>query len=393
MIEHAISAYGILALTHLFLQINLSHTYFVRNNKENINKDFKPRVAIVIPSFNEDYKDLRPCVLSCLEQGYPNAKVILVDDGSSNPDAFKRVAHDFYKHEQFQALMMPRNVGKRNVQKVAFDYIDHEHDIIVTIDSDTVLAKDAVTHIIQKFEDPTIGAITGNVRAIKTNKILTKLIDGRYWTAFNQERAAQSLFGTVLCCSGPLAAYRSTIVRDVKDRYISQFFLGTKCTFGDDRHLTNLVLEKGYQVKYEPNAHAITHVPFNLKTFLKQQIRWNKSFYRELLVTTKIVAKKPRLLHPYIIYDLLIQTILPLLMITSLSYALATSFLHTPYKLLSYVIILVGVALLRTMYGYLRTKDKSLLLFPMYSFLHIFLLVPMRIYSIFTINRNHWGTR
>lgn len=24
----------------------------------------------------------------------------------------------------------------------------------------------------------------------------------RYWTAFHQERAAQSLFGVVLCCSG-----------------------------------------------------------------------------------------------------------------------------------------------------------------------------------------------
>jgi hyaluronan synthase/N-acetylglucosaminyltransferase len=156
------------------------------------------------------------------------------------------------------------NRGKRHAQKHAFDLLGDSVDIVVTIDSDTVLAPDSVSNLVKPFVDPRVGAVTGDVRAFRSN-FLSKLIYARYWTAFNQERAAQSLFGTVLCWSGPLAAYRASIIERVKERYVSQVFLGERCTYGDDRHLTNLVLELGYVVKFERHAKALTHVPTKIK--------------------------------------------------------------------------------------------------------------------------------
>ena len=66
-------------------------------------------------------------------------------------------------------------------------------------------------------------------------QLLTRLIGLRYWSAFHQERAAQSVFDVVMCCSGPAAAYRKELVDRVKDQYVTQVFLGRRCTFGDDR--------------------------------------------------------------------------------------------------------------------------------------------------------------
>ena len=65
-----------------------------------------------------------------------------------------------------------------------------KYEILVTIDSDTRLQKRAIYYLVQKFKDSKVGAITGDVKAIKTKKIISRLIDVRYWAAYNQKRAA-----------------------------------------------------------------------------------------------------------------------------------------------------------------------------------------------------------
>ena len=122
----------------------------------------------------------------------------------------------------------------------------------------------------------------------------------RYWIAFNQERAAQSWFRTVLCCSGPLAAYRRSVLEIVWNDYVRQRFRGALCTYGDDRHLTNLVLATGHDTLFVPRATAITNAPATIRGYLKQQLRWNKSFYRELLWTLPFVASR----SPYMIFEI-----------------------------------------------------------------------------------------
>ena len=144
---------------------------------------------------------------------------------------------------------------------------------------------------------------------------------------------------------------------------------------------------------YEPRARAWTHVPQTLKGYLKQQVRWNKSFYREIIWTIQMIIEDPRKLHPYIIYDIVIQTILPFLLLFSLGFAFYRGLFESPLYILGYVMVLVGIALIRCMYGYYRTNDYHLLRFPMYAFLHIFFLIPVRIYALLTLKTTHWGTR
>ena len=120
------------------------------------------------------------------------------------------------------------------------------------------------------------------------------------------ERAAQGYFGAVTCVSGPLGGYRRDIIDQIKDRFINQVFLGRVCTFGDDRHLTNLVLGLGYQVAY-CRAQAWTEVPTRLRPYLRQQLRWNRSFWRESLWTIRALP-----MHgPWLTIDCLLTVLLP----------------------------------------------------------------------------------
>jgi hyaluronan synthase len=384
--------YGVLALSHIFTQMYVGHLEHKRQKHKHFTEWHKghfPSVSIIVPVYNEEPEILRNCIKSLVEQDYESLEILVVDDGSKQREELKQTVYaEFATDKRLHIIYTPINVGKRHAQKFGFNRCTGR--IIVTIDSDTVIPQHGVRQLMQRFKDPTVGAVTGDVQVSnKNHNVLTRLINYRYWSAFHQERAAQSYFYVLMCCSGPFAAYRKEVIDHVKDRYTSQRFLGRRCTFGDDRHLTNLVLEEGYKVVFDNRAIAYTHVPHTIRVYLKQQLRWNKSFYREMLWTLKSYRKH----HWYMIYDLVMQLVLPFLLVLALLATFYQAFAHGPGILVKYVVILVAIALVRAMYGLYRTKDTGFLLFVLYGFIHVFLLIPTRFYALCTIRHTGWGTR
>ncbi len=384
-----LSVYGILVLLHLFFQM----FYAWINNKTlqyKISKDYLPTISVVVPTYNESHKELKECLFSIGKQNYPKFDVYVVDDGTEN-NWSEIVSKEFKKNFPKIPIYyhkLPNNQGKRFAQKWAFDKINTE--IVVTIDSDTVLQPDTIYELTRPFYDLSVGATTGNVRAKNRCKnILTQLIDIRYWMAFNQERASQSLFGVTMCVSGVLGAYRTSIIKKVKERYIAQRFLGHQCHFGDDRHLTNLVLNEEYNTYYVPNAKADTTVPEGIWKWLKQQLRWNKSFYREILWNLPSVKKHSL----YMVIELAYQAIIPFFLLLNLILYLIKGITMDSRYILLYFVIMVIISLVRILYPLYKTRDVSFMMFPMYALMHIFLLLPVRLIALATLGFNGWGTR
>lgn len=384
--------YGVLALSHILAQMYIGHLEHKRQKHKHFtdwHRGHFPSVSIIVPVYNEDPAILRNCLQSLCNQDYESLEILVVDDGSKQREELKHTVYtEFAADPRLHIIYTPINVGKRHAQKFGFNRCTG--NIIVTIDSDTVIPPKGVRQLVQRFKDPTVGAVTGDVQVSNKNtNILTKLINYRYWSAFHQERAAQSYFYVLMCCSGPFAAYRKEVVDHVKDRYTSQKFLGRRCTFGDDRHLTNLVLQEGYKVVFDNRAIAYTHVPDTLRIYLKQQLRWNKSFYREMLWTLKFFRQH----HRYMLYDLTMQFVLPFLLVIALVATVFQAVIHGPAVIVHYLVILVVIALIRAGYGLYRTRDKGFLLFVLYGFIHVLLLIPIRFIALCTIRRTGWGTR
>ena len=99
-----LTVYGLLALTHLFTQINFSHREYLNSVKEKQivstesvgkarkSKYFNYSVGIVIPSYNEKSKDLENCVKSTLLQNYQHRLlVVVIDDGSKDKSAINKI--------------------------------------------------------------------------------------------------------------------------------------------------------------------------------------------------------------------------------------------------------------------------------------------------------------
>jgi hyaluronan synthase/N-acetylglucosaminyltransferase len=396
LLQHSLhvlfTAYAIVVMTHFVLQTAIAHRTFTdarRRRDEPWEPETWPSVDVVIAAYNEEERSLDACFQSLVDQDYEGElRVYVVDDCSPNREELADVYGRYAALPGWHVLLPEKNRGKRHAQDAAFGLCSGE--VVVTIDSDTIVSPDGVRELVRALDDPGVGAVTGDVGVtnFRTN-ILTRLIGMRYWVAFNQERAAQSRFRTVLCCSGPLAAYRRAVLDLVWRDYTTQTFRGVACTYGDDRHLTNLVLAAGYDTLFVPFAQAITNAPEDIPSYVRQQLRWNKSFYRELLWTLPFLLRRSL----YMVFEVLVQTALPLLLTLAITTTLLYTVLEAPRRLLHYALVIAVMAILRCGYAIYRTRRPSFLLFVIYGFLHLALLVPLRIRALLTLSDNRWGTR
>ncbi|MGO2243868.1 MAG: nucleotide sugar dehydrogenase [Pseudolactococcus laudensis] len=118
---------------------------------------------------------------------------------------------------------------------------------------------------------------------------------------------------------------------------------------------------------------------------------------RKDFVADKIVAKNPKtvgIYRFYMIYDLVMEFILPFMLVVSLVAMIGQTILYQDFgHLYQYLIVLVLIAIFRSLYGIYRTKDIGFLLFVVYGFMHVLLLLPVRFYALLTLKSTKWGTR
>lgn len=351
--------------------------------------DISPTVSIIITAFNEEDAIYRT-VECCYAIDYPGQlfDVIVVDDGSSDGtiEEIKRA------QERWPGLILvafERNKGKREAMAAGARLAQGE--ILVYVDSDSFLRSDGVRKIVQGFSDPRVAAVAGHTEVANVNiNSLTKMQQARYYVAFRVIKAAESVFGTVTCCPGCFSAYRRSCMMEVLDQWLGQHFLGVQATFGDDRSLTNYLLRK-YRVIYSADAIATTIVPERHKQFLKQQLRWKKSWFRETLIAATFMWKKPPLAAIAFYAQLLFPIIAPLLILRiCLWLPVANGDFVSP------AVYLLGTVLIGLMFSayYLFWKSGRYWIYGLYFTLYylIFLVWQMP-YAIATQRDNRWGTR
>jgi N-acetylglucosaminyltransferase len=393
LVVTALRAVFLVYVTLVLLHSTLERVYALRSRRQRLARVTSPpatvewpSVDVVVPCFNEDPSLLEACCRSVAGQDYPGpVRVWLVDDGSRNQSALLAV-YERWAERGWEVRLLDGNVGKRAAQNEAVRRGTGE--LVVLMDSDTVLAPDAIRQAAAAFGDDQVGALSGSVGVLNApTNLLTRLIHHRYRLRFQVERPAQGFFTSLLCCSGPFAVYRRSLLAGLWQRYLTQTFGGVRCTNGDDLHLTNLVLATGHQVLHEPRAIASTSVPRSLGQYLRQQVRWNRSFYRELPWTVDAIRSR----HPYLALDVLARALLPLLLAAALL-LLVSEGLLVGWDLLATDLSL-AVAMLCVTAAFLLVHGASVPFLLLYGPLHVVLLVPVRVYALVTLANPRWETR
>jgi hyaluronan synthase/N-acetylglucosaminyltransferase len=349
--------------------------------------EFKPSVSIVIPCYNEETRYLVQCIESVCKAEYPNKEVIVVDDGSTNKEVWKTIKQ-FQQKYSFQAFQFEKNKGKRNAMTHGFKKASG--DIVITMDSDSVIPDGtSIEKLVQPFINEDVGAVSGCVLVKnRNNSLMTKIQDARYWLAFFIEKSSQNPYNSVTCASGPFSAYRREYLMKFLDDWQNQVFLGQSCTYGDDRGLTTFMLKEGYNVKFARDAIAYTNVPENLRKFVKQQIRWKKSFLRENWYLLGFIGNRNALM---VMEFVLFWTVLILGFIAKII-TLAYLVIH-PYTIANFLLAILFVAFLHYIYAFIKSPGKRGYFGLMYGFLNEFLIVWLLFWAWFKLKDTSWGTR
>ncbi len=226
---------------------------------------FNPRVAVLIPAYNEEKVIVRT-IRSVLNSDYANLHVIVIDDGSK--DRTFEVAREAYVKDiaagRVQVLTKP-NGGKAAALNYALERIDEE--FYVGIDADTVIAMDAVSKLIPHFEDERIGAVAGNAKVGNRVNLWTRWQALEYITSQNFERRALDLFNVVMVVPGAIGAWRTAAAKAAGGYPIN--------TVAEDADLTMNLLEQKYKVVYEDRALAFTEAPIDARGLMRQRFRWS----------------------------------------------------------------------------------------------------------------------
>lgn len=270
--------------------------------------DYRPLVSLIVPAFNEA-KVIEKTINSLLQLSYRTKEIVVIDDGST--DDTLKIVKKIARKAPINVISKP-NGGKWSALNKGVE--EAKGEIIVCIDADTILVKNAIEPLIPYFTDKKIAAVSGNIKVGNRRKIITKLQAFEYVLDINLLRRSESTLGKITVVPGPLGAFRKSVLEEVG------MYSGD--TFAEDADLTMTILKAGYKIKYEKKALGYTETPTTLLDLGKQRYRWYRGQIQVLKKHKKTILLMPRILFKEIIlpwFSILIFLWLFVLMLNPLS--------------------------------------------------------------------------
>lgn len=383
-------AYSILVSMYILSRFGLA--YFYDPDPKSFDNNYQPTITFAVPSKNEE-ENIRETIIKIAQTNYPKEKmnIIAINDGSTDNTLQEMIAaKKIAKKMGIKVIVVDWKVNKGKREGMAECIRRSKNEIIIFIDSDSFVEKNTAKELVKYFIDKNVAAVAGHAYVANPDKnMLTKMQAVRYYVAFKAYKSAEALFGTVTCCSGCCSAYRRKYLMEVLNPWLKQSFLGVRCTYGDDRSLTNYLLKKNYNALYAHNAKAYTFVPETFKGFMKQQLRWKKSWVRESMKAGQFMWKKNPIMSISFYIGFILPLLAPIIVLRALVwYPYVTGTLPFFY--------LFGLALMAIVYGlyyYIHTSEKRWIYGVVFASFYTLVLIWQLPWAIVNIKDSSWGTR
>ena len=217
-------------------------------------------VSVIVPAYNEK-EGIEAAVRSLAGGDYPHIEVVVVDDGSTDGTA---ALVEQMRLPNVRVVRVP-NGGKSNALNTGVALA--RHDLIVTVDGDTIFEPDSIRELVQPFADPRVGAIAGNVKVGNRERMVAAWQHIEYVIGFNLDRRLYEVLGCMPTVPGAIGAFRREALAQVGG--ISDE------TLAEDTDVTIALLREGWKVVYAENAKAWTEAPATLEQLYRQRYRWS----------------------------------------------------------------------------------------------------------------------
>lgn len=228
--------------------------------KENYSKpSVLPFVSVIVPAYNEE-KVIASTIKSLMNLSYPKKEIIIVDDGSK--DRTLEIARLF---QNSITVLHKKNGGKASALNFGTKHARGE--IIVIVDADTILEKNALRSMVNGFTtNKNLGAVGGNIKIRNRSNLITWCQSLEYIAGINIVRRAFDIFGTINMVPGAFGAFKKSELLKVNGF--------NDDTIVEDFDATIRLIKNGVTAQANNNAIAYTEAPQTLGAFCMQRKRW-----------------------------------------------------------------------------------------------------------------------
>ena len=397
IVRFSLAATVIVLLSPLlyFMAIAICRYWFYKETPLPAEEDL-PLCTVIVPAYNEG-----ECVFASLESicqnGYPadRLEVIAVNDGSIDDTVkWMNLAAEKYPG-MIRVIDCGENRGKRAALYQGFQ--EGKGEYFVTVDSDSLLDKDALKYMIAPLiRNGKAACVSGNVKVANIdNGIMPPMLDAGFAFAFDFIRSGQGVFGSVFCSPGALSAFRKSALMPVLDEWLGQTFMGHPAGIGEDRALTNLLLRENHDVVMQRSAVVYTNVPESYRGICKMLLRWERSNIRENFDMFKFIFKGFNITNWkrwFMLWTLLQYTLMVMLPALMIWFSIYNIYATNGRVLLN---VLLMSLLWSTIPAAVNIQRNSRLVLCSYIFgvFHAFTLFWVIPYAVFTVGNSHWLTR
>ena len=381
--------------------------------------EYRPLVSIIIPVKNGEF-EIRDSVQSCIDANYSNKEIIVVDDGST--DKTPQILDEMKRNSNVKVIHLVKNVGKKKAVEKAMNVAKGE--IFVGMDSDIIMDSEAVPRTVKIFSnDPNLGALVGHgrVNAAESGNWLEKIQDVWYDGQNRLIKGCESGYYSCSCCSGSYSAFRREAVKPFVHAWANDKFFGQEFIFATDRLMTAIILgyrpkvnlepkldktatnvsasnnfregddytgPRHWNIRYSSSVRIKIGVPTNFTSFLKQQIRWRKSFIRSIFSTGSVYWKRPFPMNIVFYVVMALKIVRPLVLLHAFVLLPLAGDYTTPF------FYMASVFFTGMIYGVdfrLRNKGETLWLYrPLVTILSSFILTWLLPIALLQIRTRSW---
>jgi len=239
IIMQVLFLFSLLALLYIYMGYPVLIFIFSRLKSRSVRKGcYRPAVTILIAAYNEE-KFIAQTIQNKLDIEPPGdlLEIIVVSDGSTdNTDnlvkGFQSRGVRLIRQEPRAGKTAALNLGIRSASG----------DIIVFSDANSIYEKDAIKYLIDNFNDPEVGYVTGKMIYTQPDGTITGDGCSSYMKYENRLREYETLTGSIVGVDGGIDAVRKSLYREMKPDQLPDFVLPLN------------VVEQGYRVVYEPRA-------------------------------------------------------------------------------------------------------------------------------------------
>ncbi len=218
-------------------------------------------ISIIITAFKEP-DTIGMAIESFLHQDIKEEYEIIV---SCPDEETSKIVKDYSK--KFRQVKRYKDPGQGKMLALNLMLEKVKGNIIIISDGDVYVDNKSINKLLDAFKDENVGCISGRPVSLNSRNNLLGywshlLLDaGAHWTRLQRSKKEK-----YITCTGYLIAFRNNIIksfpRDVPEDAVIPF----------------IFMEKGYKIKYVPEAKVFIKYPTTINDWIEQKKRVSKAY-------------------------------------------------------------------------------------------------------------------